>query len=68
MLKVGLIGCGFMGMMHLNCYKAMADKVEIVALADLREEKTVLLFWERFLLCFKTLSLTSLFWENPSAK
>ncbi|MBR2722466.1 MAG: Gfo/Idh/MocA family oxidoreductase [Clostridia bacterium] len=38
MLKVGLIGCGFMGAMHANCYKNLAD-VEIVALADLRREK-----------------------------
>ncbi len=37
MLKVGLIGCGFMGTMHINCYKNIAD-VEIVALADLRKE------------------------------
>lgn len=37
MLKVGLIGCGFMGTMHANCYKNIAD-VEIVALADLRKE------------------------------
>ena len=21
MLKVGIIGCGFMGAMHVNCYK-----------------------------------------------
>ena len=38
MLKVGLIGCGFMGTMHANCYKNI-DGVEIVALADLRKEK-----------------------------
>ena len=38
MLKVGLIGCGFMGAMHANCYKNIAD-VEIVALADIRNEK-----------------------------
>ena len=38
MLKVGLIGCGFMGTMHANCYKNIKD-VEIVALADLRKEK-----------------------------
>ena len=38
MLKVGLIGCGFMGTMHANCYKALADKVEVVAVADLRSE------------------------------
>ena len=38
MLKVGLIGCGFMGAMHANCYKNI-EGVEIVALADLRKEK-----------------------------
>ncbi len=38
MLKVGLIGCGFMGTMHCNCYKNIAG-VEIVALADIRREK-----------------------------
>ena len=38
MLKVGLIGCGFMGSMHANCYKNI-EGVEIVALADLRREK-----------------------------
>ena len=38
MLKVGLIGCGFMGTMHANCYKAL-DGVELVAVADIRPEK-----------------------------
>lgn len=38
MLKVGLIGCGFMGTMHANCYKALEDKVKIVAVADVRRE------------------------------
>lgn len=38
MLKVGLIGCGFMGSMHANCYKNI-DGVKLVAVADLREEK-----------------------------
>jgi len=38
MLRVGLIGCGFMGTMHANCYKNI-EGVEIVALADLRAEK-----------------------------
>ena len=37
MLKVGLIGCGFMGTMHANCYKNI-DGVELVAFADLRKE------------------------------
>ena len=38
MVKVGLIGCGFMGAMHANCYKNIKD-CEIVALADVRREK-----------------------------
>jgi len=38
MLKVGLIGCGFMGTMHANCYKNIAG-VELAALADIRPEK-----------------------------
>ena len=37
MLKIGLIGCGYMGTMHANCYKNI-DGVELVALADIREE------------------------------
>lgn len=38
MLKVGLIGCGFMGAMHANCYKNI-EGVEIAAIADIRREK-----------------------------
>ncbi|MBQ8869550.1 MAG: Gfo/Idh/MocA family oxidoreductase [Oscillospiraceae bacterium] len=38
MLKVGLIGCGFMGTMHANCYNAL-DGVELTAVADIRPEK-----------------------------
>ncbi len=38
MIKVGLIGCGFMGTMHANCYKNI-DGVELVAFADVRKEK-----------------------------
>ena len=38
MLKVGLIGCGFMGTMHANCYKNI-EGVELVAFADIRKEK-----------------------------
>ena len=37
MIKVGLIGCGFMGTMHANCYKNI-DGVELVAFADVRRE------------------------------
>ena len=40
MLKVGLIGAGFMGNMHSVCYKALAElDVAITAVADLREDK-----------------------------
>ena len=38
MLKVGLIGCGFMGAMHANCYKNIPG-VTLAALADIRPEK-----------------------------
>lgn len=38
MLKIGLIGCGFMGTMHANCYKAI-EGVELSAVADIRPEK-----------------------------
>lgn len=38
MLKVGLIGCGFMGTMHANCYNNIKD-VKVMAVADVREEK-----------------------------
>ncbi len=38
MLKVGLIGCGFMGNMHANCYNNIAG-VKVTAVADVRFEK-----------------------------
>jgi predicted dehydrogenase len=38
MLKVGLIGCGFMGGMHSACYNEI-DGVQVVAVADVRPEK-----------------------------
>ena len=38
MLKVGLIGCGFMGAMHANCYNNIKDAT-VVAVADIRREK-----------------------------
>ena len=35
MIKVGLIGCGFMGGMHAACYAALASlDVKVVAVAD----------------------------------
>ncbi len=39
MFKVGLIGCGFMGSMHADCYAALGDRVSVVAVADLEQEK-----------------------------
>ncbi len=40
MIRVGLIGAGFMGGMHSACYQALADEeVLIVAVADLIEDK-----------------------------
>ena len=38
MLKVGLIGCGFMGAMHANCYKNI-EGVELVAFADVMKDR-----------------------------
>ncbi len=38
MIKIGLIGCGFMGIMHANCYNAL-DGVQVTAVADVRPEK-----------------------------
>ncbi len=42
MIRIGLIGCGFMGAMHANCYKSI-DGVELVAVADIRREKALAL-------------------------
>ncbi|MFD0693801.1 Gfo/Idh/MocA family protein [Paenibacillus sp. GCM10027628] len=41
MLKIGLIGTGFMGNMHSLCYEALAGKVDfqVTAVADMNEEK-----------------------------
>ncbi len=38
MLKVGLIGCGFMGGMHAACYNVI-EGVTVTAVADLRSDK-----------------------------
>ena len=39
MIKVGLIGCGFMGGMHSACYAALANLgVKVIAVADVRRE------------------------------
>ncbi|MBQ9545130.1 MAG: Gfo/Idh/MocA family oxidoreductase [Clostridia bacterium] len=37
-IRVGLVGCGFMGNMHAKCYAALG--VKIAAVADVRPEKT----------------------------
>lgn len=40
MIKVGLIGAGFMGEMHLACYQALAEQgIKITAVSDLVFEK-----------------------------
>lgn len=38
MIKIGLIGCGFMGGMHSACY-ASFDNAKVVAVADVRQDK-----------------------------
>ena len=38
MIKIGLIGCGFMGAMHANCYSNI-EGVKVTAVADIRREK-----------------------------
>ena len=38
MVRVGLIGAGFMGGMHANCHAAVPE-AELVAVADIREEE-----------------------------
>ena len=39
MIRVGLIGCGFMGGMHAACYAALAELgVKVTAIADDRPE------------------------------
>lgn len=36
-LRIGILGCNFMGKMHADCYRMMED-VQVVAVADLNEE------------------------------
>jgi len=38
MIKIGLIGCGFMGGMHSACYDVI-EGAQVVAVADVRAEK-----------------------------
>ncbi len=37
MLKVGLVGCGGMGVRHAKCWQALGDEVKLVAIADADE-------------------------------
>jgi len=37
MIKVGIIGCGFMGKMHASCYKVLRD-VKVVGVSDIRHQ------------------------------
>ncbi len=41
MLKVGLIGAGFMGGMHAACYSELSENVKVVAVADVVNENAV---------------------------
>ena len=34
MLRVGLIGCGGIGAVHMECWRSMPDEVQLVAIAD----------------------------------
>jgi len=38
MIKIGIIGCGFMGKMHVNCFRALQD-VRVVGVSDIRQDK-----------------------------
>ena len=39
MLRVGLIGCGGIGAVHAECWLTMKDRVQLVAIADVNEER-----------------------------
>ena len=36
-VKIGLLGCNYMGKMHANCYRTL-ENVEVAAVADIRED------------------------------
>ena len=38
MIKIGIIGCGFMGKVHANCYRALQD-VRVVGVSDIQQDK-----------------------------
>jgi len=38
MIKIGIIGCGFMGKVHANCYRALQN-VKVVGVSDIRQDR-----------------------------
>ena len=42
-LRLGLIGCGGMGSVHAAVWSEMTNKAELVAVADLNQDK-----WQKF--------------------
>ncbi len=55
MIKVGIIGCGFMGTVHANCYNILED-VKVVGVSDIsteRAEKIVNLTKSKFFCRFR---------------
>ena len=53
MLKVGLIGCGFMGGMHYSCYDVI-EGAQVVAVADVRQQKAQELIKGRDITVYET--------------
>ncbi len=39
MYRVGILGCGSMGSTHAGVYRALSDRVKVVAVADVRPDK-----------------------------
>jgi len=37
-IKIGIIGCGFMGKMHANCYSALQN-VRVIGVYDVQQDK-----------------------------
>lgn len=38
MIKIGIIGCGFMGKMHAKCYRALQN-VKVIGVSDVRQDR-----------------------------
>ena len=38
MIRVGIVGLGFMGKMHFRCYQSLED-VEVVAICDIDKDQ-----------------------------